>query len=114
MEKSWYVLVMYHMLHLCQKIVQYMLYWLCECDDGMNHLKSTSLISQALLDPFNLFTAVAVCVCYFLSNSVSIPQLWFVVGKLIMVTKEGQYSEDNFRSKSMGALLMLFLHISAW
>jgi len=65
MGKSWYILVMYHMLHLCQKIVQYMLYCLFECDDGMNHLKSASLISQALLDTFNLSTAVAVWVCVF-------------------------------------------------
>jgi hypothetical protein len=117
MEKFWYVLVMYHMLHLCQKIVQYMLYCLFECDDGMNHLKSASLISQALLDPFNMFTAVAVCVCVFfflLGNSVSIPQLWFCSRKLTMIMKGGQYSEDDFRSKSMGTLLMLFLHKSTW
>jgi len=30
-----------------------------------------------------------------------------------MITKEGQYSEDNFRSKSMGRLLMLvFAYLS--
>jgi hypothetical protein len=44
---------------------------------------------------------------------VSFPQLWFVVRKLIMITKEGQYSEDNFRNKSMGKLLMLdFAYLS--
>jgi len=31
------------------------------------------------------------------SNPVSIPQLWFVFRKLILIIKECQYSEDNFR-----------------
>jgi hypothetical protein len=56
------MLIMYHILHLCQKIVQYMLYCLFECVDGMNCSKSASFFSQALLGTFNLFTAVAVCV----------------------------------------------------
>jgi len=47
------------------------------------------------------------CVCVCESNSVSFPQLWFVVRKLMMITNGGQYSEDNFRRKSMGKLLML-------
>jgi len=40
------------------------------------------------------------------SNLVAIPQLWFVVRKLTMIIKGGQYSENNFNRKCIGKLLM--------
>ena len=53
------------------------------------------------------------CVCVCVSNPVSIPELWFIFRKLIMITKGGQYSEDNFRRKRMGKSLMLaFAYLS--
>jgi len=105
--------MVYHMLNLCQRLCSTCCFACLNVRMACIIQSQHPLFSQVLLDTFNLFTALAVCVCVCVcvcaragmgvraraSNSVSFPQLWFVVRKLIMITKEGQYPEDNFRSK---------------